>query len=97
MTDDKDMVKLAGLAKIYLSAEEMKRFGADIETVMHKFTELDAYDVSGVQPLISPHAGFCPFREDEVKDRDMVAQMLANAPDSDEDKTFFAVPKVLEG
>ena len=96
MDNKEEIIKLAGLAKINLNEKEVQRLGADLKTIMQKFSELDAYDVSDVQPLISPSPGFCPVREDEVKDQAMAAKLLANAPDTDEDKTFFAVPKVIE-
>ena len=93
--NEEKIMKLAALAKIRLSPEEARRLGADIEAVMQKFSELDAYDTSGIEPLISPNAGSSPLREDEVKAQDAAAEILSNAPDTDEGKEFFAVPKVM--
>ncbi len=94
--DEEHVEKIAGLAKIYLTPEHAVKLGADIEMIMEKFAELNQYDTNNVEPLISPIEGFTPYREDIVKNQDMVKEILANAPDKDIDGEFFAVPKVIE-
>lgn len=65
MTFEKsDLTKVARLARLALSQEEMTRFEGDLERIVNFVAQLKEVDVDGVKPM--SHAGdrFLSFRED---------------------------------
>jgi aspartyl-tRNA(Asn)/glutamyl-tRNA(Gln) amidotransferase subunit C len=92
-----DVLKIAGLARLYFSEEETEAFAEQFQRILDYVEQLKQVDVENIEPTshVSLTAEFEKhiFREDEVKPSLAVEESLANAPDSG--SGHFRVPKVL--
>jgi aspartyl-tRNA(Asn)/glutamyl-tRNA(Gln) amidotransferase subunit C len=88
-----DVSKIARLARLDLDSDELARFTAQLAGIVEHFHDIDALDLSGVEPMTQAFEMVNVLREDVVRpcvDRD---EVLANAPASAEGR--FAVPPIL--
>lgn len=88
------IARVATLARIHVTAEELPALGDDLSGILHWIDQLEAVDVKGVENYTDCQPGSMPEREDEVVDGNYVEAILANAPESAHN--MFAVPKVVE-
>jgi aspartyl-tRNA(Asn)/glutamyl-tRNA(Gln) amidotransferase subunit C len=92
-----DVEKIADLARLYFSQEEMDAFAVQFQSILDYIEQLKQVNVENIEPTshVSLTADFEKhmFREDEVKPSLPVEESLANAPDSG--SGHFRVPKVL--
>jgi aspartyl-tRNA(Asn)/glutamyl-tRNA(Gln) amidotransferase subunit C len=94
-----DVEKIAGLAMLDLSAEEVDLFTENLRSILGYVEKLNELDTSDVSPMShcssSEEDQKTPTREDIVQGS--LGQRLAveNAPDSD--GKYFKVPKVIQG
>lgn len=89
-----DVRRVAGLARLQLTAEEETRFTDDLNHILEAFTTLQALDTTGVEvmrPLDSPPA---PLRGDAATNHPADDALLAGAPDRQ--GRLFHVPKIIE-
>lgn len=89
-----DVAYIARLAKLQLSEEETQRFTKDLEEVLQRVTELEAWDVSQVAPMAHPLPDMDALRADVPAPSLSNADVMANAPQSEEGQ--IRVPKVVE-
>jgi aspartyl-tRNA(Asn)/glutamyl-tRNA(Gln) amidotransferase subunit C len=98
-----EVEKVAALAALALTAEELDRMGRDLSSILGYVAELDRLDTSGVEPLTHVSELFAPaalnqqpgiLRPDEPGPSLARALIMENAPATD--GTFFKVPKVIE-
>lgn len=95
MSVDIDTVKrVARLARIAVSEEEAGRMTGELNTILGFVEQLNEVDVSGVEPMTSVIPMEMKKRQDAVTDGDKAADIVANAPATEEN--FFLVPKVVE-
>ncbi len=95
MEVDKALIeRLAGLAKLKLSEEEIKEFQEDLSHILAFVEELNAVELEGVEPLEYITANKNILREDEARLELDKEAALKNAPLHDSD--YFKVPKVLK-
>jgi aspartyl-tRNA(Asn)/glutamyl-tRNA(Gln) amidotransferase subunit C len=92
-----DVQKIADLANLYFSEEEMDAFALQFQRILDYIEQLKQINVEDVEPtshvsLASDFEKYI-FREDRVKPSLPVEESLANAPDPGSD--HFRVPKVL--
>lgn len=90
-----DVVYVANLARLELTAEEKATFQPQLETIVKYVEKISAVDVEGVEPMMHGRPLVNAFREDVVKpslDREVA---LANAPAKVGDE--FLLPKIVEG
>jgi aspartyl-tRNA(Asn)/glutamyl-tRNA(Gln) amidotransferase subunit C len=92
--DPETVRKVAHLARIAVTEEELPALSADLNSILGWVEQLQAVDVEGVEPMTSVTPMALPRRTDEVTDGNIRDKVLANAPDAREG--FFAVPKVVE-
>ena len=86
--------RVARLARIAVSEEDAERMTGELNAI-HGFVEqLNEVDVSGVEPMTSVIPMEMKKRQDAVTDGNKAADIVANAPATDEN--FFLVPKVVE-
>jgi aspartyl-tRNA(Asn)/glutamyl-tRNA(Gln) amidotransferase subunit C len=85
--------RVANLAKIRLTEEEVTSFSADLGRILQVAQSLLAVDTSQVQPTTSVSGVTMPLRDDVVTERDNAKQVLANAR---HEYDYFVVPKVIE-
>ncbi|HVW57786.1 MAG TPA: Asp-tRNA(Asn)/Glu-tRNA(Gln) amidotransferase subunit GatC [Rhizobiaceae bacterium] len=90
-----DTVKrVARLARIAVDDEDAERMSGELNAILGFVEQLNEVDVSGVEPMTSVIPMEMRKRRDEVTDGGKAADVVANAPATEEN--FFLVPKVVE-
>jgi aspartyl-tRNA(Asn)/glutamyl-tRNA(Gln) amidotransferase subunit C len=96
-----DVLRVAELAHLGLSPEEVEKFQAQLDGILTYIDKLNQLDVSQVEPmaqvLFAPEAGaerHPELREDVLRPCDVSVPILAEAPDAE--SPFFRVPKVID-
>ena len=90
----KDVEYLAHLARIQLTAEELKRFTGQLDQILAYVEKLKTAQVEGVPPTTHVLDLSNVFREDEKKPSLPNPAALGNAPDRE--GPFFRVPRIIE-
>ncbi len=88
-----DVAKVANLARLDLSPDELETFTSQLESVLEHFADVDALDLDGVIPMSQPYPLTNVLRDDVVTpclDRD---EVLSQAPDAVDGR--FCVPAIL--
>ena len=93
--DEKITLKIASLAKLELTEQEIKEYSKDLTNILKWMEELKEVDVSNVQPVTSVTNNELYERED-IAYKNTVEQekILLNAPEKVGE--YFTVPKVIE-
>ncbi len=86
--------KVAKLARLELTDEEVARFSRDLESILEYVQKLNELNTEGVEPLAHCLPITNVLREDEVQPSLGAEETLANAPDRYED--YFKVPPIFE-
>lgn len=86
--------RIAKLARLHLDEADVPRLQAELNGILGWVEQLDAVDVSGVEPLTGAAAMAMRMRDDVVTDGEIRDAVLSNAPDRE--GVFFGVPKVVE-
>ena len=95
MIIDKNTVqKVAHLARLELSQEEIEPMVAEMNKILEWMKQLDKVDTSNVEPLIHMSHEINVLRNDEVGVLVRREQALYNAPKHGNE--HFQVPKVIE-
>jgi len=92
--DTATAAKVAKLARIKVDEAALPALAEEFNAILGFIEQLNAVDVSGVEPMTAVTPQRLKRRADQVNDGDQQMQVLANAPDAREG--FFAVPKVVE-
>jgi len=88
-----DVVKVAKLARLDLQPAEIERMTAQLDGMLEHFADMDALDLSEVEPMTQPFPLHNVFREDVVVaglERD---EVLAMAPEAEDGR--FRVPPII--
>jgi aspartyl-tRNA(Asn)/glutamyl-tRNA(Gln) amidotransferase subunit C len=94
MPVDIDIAKVAHLARIALSDEDLEAYGAQLGDILEHAERVQALPTDGVEPTSHPLPMVNAFRPDIVTgslDRD---EVLAQAPASEDG--YFRVPRILD-
>ena len=94
MPVDIDISKVARLARIALSEEELAEYGDQLTAILEAAEQVQALPTDGVEPTSHPLPFTNAFRPDRVTgslDRDDV---LAGAPETEDG--YFRVPRILD-
>lgn len=89
---------IAALANLELDASEVEMFARQLGDILAYADQVQQVDTSGVPPTaygVGPHSADRPDRVAPSLD---IADVLANAPDSDRPRAgggFFKVPRVI--
>ena len=95
MSVDLQTVKrVAHLARIAVAEDEVEHLRGEINAILAFVEQLDEVDVAGVEPMTSVTPMEMKKRQDAVTDGNKAADIVANAPATEEN--FFLVPKVVE-
>jgi aspartyl-tRNA(Asn)/glutamyl-tRNA(Gln) amidotransferase subunit C len=86
--------RIAHLARIEVSDEEAPRLAQELNAILGFVEELNAVDVTGVEPMTSVIPMQMKMRDDVVTDHAGADAIVQNAPASEDH--FFTVPKVVE-
>ncbi|MEK7384577.1 MAG: Asp-tRNA(Asn)/Glu-tRNA(Gln) amidotransferase subunit GatC [Elusimicrobiota bacterium] len=89
---DDDVRRIAKLARLRLTDDEVRLYGGQLTKILDAMTELSALDTSSVAPMTSVLGAVNVMREDVPRPFEDREALLANAPDRD--GPFFKVRKV---
>jgi aspartyl-tRNA(Asn)/glutamyl-tRNA(Gln) amidotransferase subunit C len=88
-----DVAHVARLARLSLSDEELERYTTQLASVLEHAADIASLDIEGVPPTAHPFPLANVFRQDVPRpclDRD---EVLAQAPDVEDDR--FRIPRIL--
>lgn len=88
-----DVARLADLARIQLTEEEIARFAGEFDSIMDAVASVSEVASEDVPATSHPIAMTNVFREDVVTETLTQAEALAGAPDAQDGR--FAVPQIL--
>jgi len=92
---DPDQVRrIARLARINLTPDELEQFSNQLSDILNYVDQLSELNTEDVEPTTGPLKISNVFRQDQIGQSLSNEQALANAPRKH--ANFFAVPKVLE-
>lgn len=86
--------KIAKLARIKVSEEELLRHQEELEKILGWIDKLQQVDVSGVEPLLSVYDGFQRMYQDNPEEQHNEDALMKCAPASK--LNYFCSPKVVE-
>lgn len=92
--DLSEVRKVASLARLSLSDEELQKAGEQLTSILDYVRLLDEVDIDGVTPMPHPVPLINVFRDDAVTESLSREAALANAPRSD--GQYFLVPTILD-
>lgn len=92
--DEKAVRRVARLARLAIPEERLTPMVAELNGILEWVEQLNELDVADVEPMTSVRPMRLPRREDKVTDGDKAADIVANAPRSEDN--YFLVPKVVE-
>jgi aspartyl-tRNA(Asn)/glutamyl-tRNA(Gln) amidotransferase subunit C len=93
MPVDIDIAKVAKLARLDLSDDELAKYGAQLGDILEHAERVQALPTEGVPPTSHPLPMTNAFRADEATPSLDHDEVLAAAPDVD--GPYFRVPKIL--
>ena len=95
LIDEKITIKIASLAKLELTDNEVKEYSKDLTNILKWMEELKEVDVSNIEPVTSVIKNELHEREDIALDNTVEQEkILLNAPEKVGE--YFTVPKVIE-
>lgn len=92
--DKKEIIKIAKLAKLNFSEEEIEKFTSQFNEILDYMTKLNEINTDDVLPLSHPLEVINVMRDDKLKSSIETKDALLNAPEKDEQ--YFKVPKVIK-
>ncbi len=92
--DKKEIIKIAKLAKLNFSDEEIEKFTSQFNEILDYMTKLNEINTDDVPPLSHPLEVTNVMRDDKLKSSIETKDALLNAPEKDEQ--YFKVPKVIK-
>jgi len=88
-----DIAKVARLARLALTADELSEYGAQLEDILEHAERVSALPTEGVPPTSHPLPMTNAFRPDEVRQSLDRSEVLEQAPDREGE--YFRVPRIL--
>jgi aspartyl-tRNA(Asn)/glutamyl-tRNA(Gln) amidotransferase subunit C len=88
-----EVAHLARLARLALTDDELDSYAGQLDAILGHVSQIQAVDVTGVEPTDNPLKDVNVFRSDVVEPCLTQEQALAEAPKSAEGR--FAVPRIL--
>ena len=88
-----DVLKIAHLARLELSEEEVEKYTGQLNSILNYMEKLNELDTEEVEPMSHPHDIRNVMRPDELKPSLSREEAMRNAPKRTD--IYFKVPKVL--
>jgi aspartyl-tRNA(Asn)/glutamyl-tRNA(Gln) amidotransferase subunit C len=92
--DKNEIIKIAKLAKLKFSDEEIDKFAGQFNEILDYITKLNEINTDDVVPLSHPLDIKNVTRDDELIQSINLEYALLNAPENDDQ--YFKVPKVIK-
>ena len=87
------MVKVSRLARLDVTPDEVQRITTQMAGMLEHFADIDALDLSDIEPMTQPYPLSNVFREDVVVTGLDSEEVLANAPAAEDGR--FRVPPIV--
>lgn len=87
------VVKVSRLARLDVTPDEVQRITTQMAGMLEHFADIDALDLSGIEPMTQPYPLSNVFREDVVVMGLNREEVLANAPAAEDGR--FRVPPIV--
>jgi aspartyl-tRNA(Asn)/glutamyl-tRNA(Gln) amidotransferase subunit C len=87
------VVKVSRLARLDVSPDEVQRITTQMAGMLEHFADIDALDLSDIEPMTQPYPLSNVFREDVVVTGLDREEVLANAPAAEDGR--FRVPPIV--
>ncbi len=94
MITREEVLRVARLARLELSAEEQEQITPQLDAILGYVESLNAVETGAVEPTTTVIPMVSVMRDDEVRPSLDREQTLANAPDPE--GAFFRVPRIIE-
>jgi aspartyl-tRNA(Asn)/glutamyl-tRNA(Gln) amidotransferase subunit C len=94
MITREEVLRLARLARLELTAEEQELITPQLDAILGYMESLNTLDTGAVEPTTTVIPMVSVMREDEVRPSLKREEALANAPDPE--GAFFRVPRIIE-
>jgi aspartyl-tRNA(Asn)/glutamyl-tRNA(Gln) amidotransferase subunit C len=88
-----EVAHLARLARLALTDAELDSYAGQLDAILGHVSQIQAVDVTGVEPTGNPLKDVNVFRPDDVEPCLTQEEALAEAPKTAEGR--FAVPRIL--
>ena len=92
--DEATVRRIARLARIKVTDEEASNLKGELSGILQWVEQLDEVDTDNVEPMTCVVPIKLKQRDDVVTDGEKAADVVANAPISDDN--FYVVPTVVE-
>lgn len=86
--------KIAHLARLGLSEQEIVSMGHDLEKIFALIDNMNQLDTDATEPLAHPVGTGQRLRADQITEIDQRQLLMANAPQAEQG--LFIVPEVIE-
>ena len=93
MIDKETVLKVAQLAKLELSEEEVELFSRQLADILNFVNQMNEVDTEGVEPFVLDY-GQTPMREDIPQPSLPREEIEKNAPEFE--NGYFVVPRIFE-
>ena len=87
------VVKVSRLARLDVTPDEVQRITTQLAGMLEHFADIDALDLSDIEPMTQPYPLSNVFREDVVVTGLDREEVLANAPAAEDGR--FRVPPIV--
>lgn len=88
-----EVAHLARLARLALTDDELNSYAGQLDAILEHVSQIQAVDVTGVEPTDNPLKDVNVFRSDVVEPCLTQEEALAQAPKAVDGR--FAVPRIL--
>ena len=88
-----EVAHLARLARLALTEDELEQYAGQLDAIIGHVSQIQAVDVTGVEPTGNPLKDVNVFRPDVVQPCLTQAEAVAEAPKAVDGR--FAVPRIL--
>ena len=92
--DRSDVEKIAHLARLSVSEEEIAAYAKDLSQILDLVVQMNDLDTTGVEPMAHPLHRAQRLRPDAVAETDQRSLFQSIAPFTD--RGLYLVPKVIE-
>ncbi len=92
---DRDVLRIAELSRLALSAEERARLGRELAAILTYVEQIGAIDTAGIEPTSHVQLDQPTLRPDQARPSLSREAALRNAPDAVRASGLFRVPKVI--
>ena len=91
---EKDVVRVAHLARIRVAPDELGRYQAGLSDILALVAQMQDCDTDGVEPMAHPQDIALRLREDAVTEADQRSSLQQGAPQVE--NGLYLVPRVIE-